>query len=414
MAKAILEGIRVIEFGTGAAMPDIGYVLGSFGADVIHVEGKNAYDYMRNLTATGNINDNPGFNDSNRYKRGIVINLKETRGKELAKELIKKCDIVLENFRADVMGKWGLDYESICKIKPDIIYLSTQGWGGGGPYSNYTSYGPHAPSAGGLLYMWNYFDVGHPGGVALNHPDHISARLAVIPLLAALDYRRRTGKGQHIDLAQVEVGAGLIGDSYLEYTFDKRHPLPMGNRNPRAAPHGIYKCKGTVQYADSTPPVEDRWIAISVFTEEEWVAFCKAIGAPAWTKSPRFATLLDRKENEDELDRLVEEWTRTQDPWDAMKILQQAGVSAGVVGWPDDLIFRDPHLKARGFIIELEHPTAGKTHHVSQPIRLSETPALPSTPAPMFDQHTDEVLHDILEISEEEIKKLRDEGAIGA
>ena len=165
---------------------------------------------------------------------------------------------------------------------------------------------------------------------------------------------------------------------------------------------------------DEPHRLEDRWIAISVFTEEEWEDLCRAIGAPAWTKSPRFATLLDRKENEDELDRLVEEWTRTQDPWDAMKILQQAAVSAGVVSWPDDLILRDPHLKARGFIIELEHPAAGKTHHVSQPIRLSETPALPSTPAPMFDQHTDEVLHDILEISEEEIKKLRDEGAIGA
>lgn len=414
MARAMLEGIRVVEFGTGAAMPDMGRVLGAFGAAVIHVEGKDAIDYMRKLTVGESLDENPGFNDSNRNKRGIVVNLKTAEGRELAMELIKKSDIVLENYRADVMGNWGLDYERVRRVKPDIIYLSTQGWGGGGPYSNYTSYGPHAPSAGGLLYMWNYFDVDHPGGVALNHPDHISAKLGLIPLLAALDYRRRTGKGQHIDLAQVEVGAGLIGDSYLQYTVNRQYPLPLGNRNPRAAPHGIYKCKGTVQRADSSPPEEDRWVAISVFTDDEWEAFCGAIGAPAWTKSPKFATLLDRKENEDELDRLVEEWTRTQESWDATNILQQAGVAAGVVAWPDDHIFYDPHLRGRGFVIELEHPAAGKTFHISEPARLSDSPALPSTAAPMFDQHTDEVLRDVLGMTAEEIKRLRQEGAIGA
>jgi benzylsuccinate CoA-transferase BbsF subunit len=321
--------------------------------------------------------------------------------------------VVLENFRADVMGKWGLDYESVRSVKPDIVYLSTQGWGGGGPYSRFTSYGPHAPSAGGLLYMWNYFDVDHPGGVALNHPDHIAAKLGLIPLLAALDYRRRTGKGQHIDLAQVEVGAGFIGDNYLEYTVNRQYPLPLGNRSPRGAPHGIYKCKGTVQRADSSLPEEDRWIAISVFSDDEWAAFCGAIGGPAWTRDLRFATLAGRKENEDELDSLVEEWTRTQDPWDAIKKLQGVGVPAGVVAWPDDHIHYDPHLKARGFVIELDHPAAGKTLHISEPVRLSGTPALPSTPAPMLDQHTDEVLAEILGMDRSEIAGLRDEGVIG-
>jgi crotonobetainyl-CoA:carnitine CoA-transferase CaiB-like acyl-CoA transferase len=413
MTEAILKGIRVIEFGTGAAMPDMGRVLGAFGADIIHVEGRSPYDYMRDLTPGRTVNENPGFNDSNRNKRGIVVNLKERKGQELALELVRRCDVVLENFRADVMGKWGLDYESVRKVKPDIVYLSTQGWGGGGPYSGFTSYGPHAPSAGGLLYMWNYFDVDHPGGVALNHPDHIAAKLGLIPLIAALDYRRRTGKGQHIDLAQVEVGAGLIGDNYLEYTVNKQYPLPLGNRSPHAAPHGIYKCRGTVQRADNSPAEEDRWIAISVFTDHEWRGFCDAIGSPAWTGDPKFATLANRKENEDELDSLVEDWTRTQDRWDAMRMLQAAGVAAGVAAWPDDHIFCDPHLKARGFVIELDHPAAGKTLHVSEPVRLSGTPALPSTPAPMLDQHTDEVLTDILGMGRSQIAELRDEGVIG-
>jgi len=412
MAKAILEGIRVTEFGSGAALPDMGRILGAFGADVIRVEGREFLDPMRRLTAGKSVNENPGVNCSNRNKRGIVINLKTTKGQELAMELIKKSDIVGENLRIGIMESWGLDYESVRQVKPDIIYYSTQGWGGGGPYSRYTSFGPHAPSAGGLLYMWNYLDVDHPGGVALNHPDHIAPKLGLIPLFAALDYRRRTGKGQHIDLAQVEAGAGLIGDAYLEYTFHKRHPLPLGNRNPCAAPHGIYKCKGTVQRADSSPPEEDRWLAISVFSEEEWEAFCKAIGGPAWTKSPKFATLLDRKENEDELDRLVEEWTRTLDSWDAMNILQQAGVAAGVVQNAEDLI-KDPQLRARSFFVTAEHPVLGPTISDRVPWKYSENFVIPWRPAPSLGEGNDYVFRQLLGMEEQELSLYRESGIIG-
>jgi benzylsuccinate CoA-transferase BbsF subunit len=187
----------------------------------------------------------------------------------------------------------------------------------------------------------------------------------------------------------------------------------MGNRSLRAAPHGIYKCQGTVQHSELSPPVEDRWVAISVFTEQEWPAFCKAIGSPEWTKSPKFSTLLRRKENEDELDRLVEEWTSSKDPWDAMNTLQREGVTAAVVEDAEDHIFRDPHLRARGFITEVDHPEAGKTLHIREAINLSESPAKPSTPAPMLDQHTDEILRDVLGLNEDEIRKLREEGVIG-
>ncbi len=414
MTGDVLDGIRVVEFSTGAAIPDLCRILGAFGADVIHVESRDAFDYMRRLSLGATLNQNPGFNDGNRNKRGIAVDLKTPRGRELIVEIIKRSDIVAENHRADVMERWGLDYERVRSIKPDIIYISSQGWGGGGPYSNYISYGTHGAAASGLQYLWNYLDVDHPAAIGLNHPDHIAGKVGLVTLLAALDYRRRTGKGRHIDCSQIEVAAGLAGDNYLDYTMHNRLQVPMGNRSQRAAPHGIYKCKGTVQHAEGLPPEEDRWVAISVFTEHEWQAFCQAIGSPAWAEDTRFASLLGRKMNEDELDGLIEEWTGTLDPWDAMNILQTAGVAAGVVENAEDHVVRDPHLRARGFITEVDHPEAGKTPHLSEAITLSETPARPSTPAPMLDQHTDEVLHDLLGLPDEEIRKLREAGIVGA
>jgi crotonobetainyl-CoA:carnitine CoA-transferase CaiB-like acyl-CoA transferase len=413
MANSVLDGIRVVEFSTGAAIPDLCRILGAFGADVIHVESKDAFDYMRRLTLGGTLNQNPGFNDGNRNKRGIAVDLKTSRGREMVIELIKRSDIIAENHRADVMQRWGLDYQSVREIKPDIIYISSQGWGGGGPYSNYISYGTHGAAASGLQYLWNYLDIDHPAAIGLNHPDHIAGKIGLVALLAALDYRRRTGKGRYIDCSQIEVAAALVGDNYLDYTMHDRLQIPLGNRSPRAAPHGIYKCQGTVQHAEGLPAIEDRWLAISVFTEAEWQDFCQAIGNPPWTKDSKFASLLSRKENEDELDTFVEEWTGSLSPWEAMRILQQAGIAVAVVEDAEDHILRDPHLKARGFITEFKHPESGITLHINEAIRLSDTPARLSTPAPMLDQHTDEILHDLLDLSAKDIKQLREDGIIG-
>jgi benzylsuccinate CoA-transferase BbsF subunit len=239
--------------------------------------------------------------------------------------------------------------------------------------------------------------------------------------MAALEYRRRTGKGQYIDLSQIEVAAGLIGEVYLDVSMNKRLEPPVGNRSPYAAPHGCYKCKGLVNYDPGYPhmggtdirvpqePTEDCWIAISVFTEEEWEGFCNAIGNPAWTKSPKFTTLTQRLKNVDELDQLVEQWTRQRDPFEAMEILQKAGVPAGVVECAEDQILKDRQLKHRSFIVEVDHPKAGKHLHVGQPIKLSETPTLPSTHAPLIGEHTDEIMIDLLGMSAREIKRLKKE-----
>jgi len=225
----------------------------------------------------------------------------------------------------------------------------------------------------------------------------MASKHVVIAAIAALDYRRRTGKGQSIDMAQTEVAASLAGEYYLDYTFNKRITKPMGNRSPYAAPHGCYACKGA-----------DEWCAIAVFSDEEWQSLCDAIGNPAWTKDPKFADLLGRVKNADELDKKVGEWTATLDAHVVMETLQAVGVAAGEVQRAPDTL-ADPQLKWDGAIVELDHPVSGKRLYPGVPFRMSATPPLKSTPAPLLGEHTEEICRDLLKMSDEEIKRLLDE-----
>jgi len=271
MLTTPLEGIRVISFGTGAVIPDFSKILGELGADVIKIESMENLDFMR--TIGPDMNNIPGFNESNRNKRSFGVNLKKEKGKELVRGLLKISDIVGENFRGGVMESLGFGYESVCQIKPDIIYVSSQGFGRGGPYSDYQAYGPMLASASGLLSLWAHPDDPYPVGANVPLPDHMASKQAVLAALAALDYRRRTGRGQFIDLSQIEVAAAMVGEAYLDYAINGRVAKPVGNRSSYAAPYGCYRCKGN-----------DQWCAISVYTGEEWLAFCDAIGNPEWTR----------------------------------------------------------------------------------------------------------------------------------
>ena len=395
MPNAPLEGIRVISFGTGAVIPDFGKILGEFGADVIKIESKENLDFMR--TIGFDINNIPGFNESNRNKRSFGVNLKTQKGKKLVRQLIKKTDIIGENFRGGVMASLGFGYNSVRRIKPDIIYISSQGFGAGGPYSDYQAYGPMLAAASGVLHLWAHPDDPYPVGSNVPLPDHIASKQAVVAVIAALDYRRRTGKGQFIDMSQVEVAASLIGEFCLEYTVNGRVPKAMGNRSLYAAPYGCYRCKG-----------DDQWCAISVFTNDEWQGFCNAIGNPGWTKDPNFADTVSRLRNVDELDRLVEEWTIERDPHEVMDTLQAAGVAAGVAQRSIDTI-SDPQLKWLGAIIEVDHPVAGKRLYPGIPFKISNMTLRPSTAAPLFGQHTKEICRELLQMSEGEISRLKEE-----
>ena len=395
MSRTALEGIMVVSLGTGVVVPDAAKILGELGADVIKIESSDNLDFMRTIAAEKN--SSAGFNESNRNKRSFGANLKSEKGREIVKQIIEKADVVAENFRGGVVKSLGLNYENIRKINPEIIYISSQGFGGGGPHSDYPAYGPMLSSASGMLSMWKHPEDPYPVGSNSPLPDHMASKQVVIAILAALDYKRRTGKGQFIDMAQTEVAAALIGEHYLEYTMNKREPQPKGNRCSYAAPHGCYPCTGV-----------DNWVAISVFSDDEWGRFGKAIGSPAWTGDSKFASVAGRLQNVDELDKLVVEWTADREAYEVMEILQKAGVAAGVVQRAPDTM-KDPQIAFDKALIELEHPVVGKRLYPGIPFKLSETPPVPSRVAPMLGQHTDEICRELLGMSNEEINKLKAE-----
>jgi len=387
-----LENVRVLSFGTGGVVPDAGKILGELGADVIKIESKDNLDFMR--TIGPDINNIAGFNEANRSKRSFGVNLKTEKGKELVSRLIKMADILLENFRGGVMPSLGFGYEKVRKLNPEIIYVSSQGFGGGGPYSEFQAYGPMLSAASGMLSIWAQPDDPYPVGSNSPLPDHMASKHVVVAALAALDYRRRTGKGQFIDMAQTEVAVSLIGEHYLDYSFNNRISKPMGNRSTYAAPHGCYACKGA-----------DEWCAIAVFTDEEWHNFCNAMGNPAWAKARKFESLRGRLKNAEELNTKIGEWTATLDAYVVMETLQAVGVAAGVVQRAPDTL-ADPQLKWQGAIVELEHPVAGARLYPGVPFKMSGTSPMLSTPPPLLGQHTEEICHDLLKMSDKEIQQL--------
>jgi benzylsuccinate CoA-transferase BbsF subunit len=393
-----LEKVKVLSFGTGGVVPDAGKILGELGADVIKIESKDNLDFMR--TTGPDINNVAGFNESNRNKRSFGVNLKTEKGKKLVSKLIKWADVILENFRGGVMKSLEFDYESARKLNPQIIYVSSQGFGGGGPYSDFQAYGPMLSSASGMLSIWAQPDDPYPVGSNSPLPDHMASKHVVIAALAALDYRRRTGKGQYVDMAQTEVAVSLIGEHYLDYTYNKRIGKPMGNRSSYAAPHGCYPCKGT-----------DEWCAITVFTDEEWHNFCNAMGDPDWTKDSQFVDLRSRLKNVAELNEHIKKWTSTLDANVVSETLQAAGVAAGVVQRVTDSL-ADPQLRWLGSFVELKHPVAGARLYPAIPFRMSGASAMKSTPAPLLGQHTEEICRNLLKMSDEEIKHLLEEDVL--
>jgi benzylsuccinate CoA-transferase BbsF subunit len=243
---------------------------------------------------------------------------------------------------------------------------------------------------------------------------------AATAILSALHYRNKTGKGQFIELAQFESTVCWTETAILDYTVNKHIQMGMRNHLPNAAPHGVYRCLGEDREVDycAMPESEpdhrkkdERWVAIAVFTEDEWKAFCKVIGNPPWTKDKKFATLSQRKKNEDELDRLVEEWAMKKSPEKVMMLMQKAGVAAGVVNDGEDLQTRDPQLKERGFYVYLDHPEAGRIAHDGLTFALSATPG-EIRRAPLLGEHNEYVYREVLGLSEDEVNQLITDGVL--
>ena len=400
-----LAGIRVADFTTWAAGPLVGKMLADHGAEVIKVESESFPDGLR-LAAPkplGNDSLNVGgwFNNLNSSKLSIALNMNHPKARDIALRLIQVCDVVIDNFAPRVMERWGLTYAELVKIKPDIIVVNEPMQGLDGPHRDYLGFGSTIQAVAGINYLTG-FRHRPPVGIGLNYPDYSANPYhTTIAVLAALRYRHKTGKGQHIEVSQVESTASVLETAILDYTANGRVQSRVGNRLPHAAPHGAYRCRG-----------EDRWCAIAVFNDEEWHAFCRVIGNPSWTKEERFATLLARKENEDELDRLVEEWTKERTPEEVMELMQRDGVAAGVVQNAEDMLVRDPQLRAREHYVYLDHSEAGRTAYDGVPFKLSATPSRPRSAAPLLGEHNDYVYKELLGMSEEEINEYLVEGVI--
>ena len=397
-----LEGVKIADFTWVAAGPLTTTCLAQFGATVVRVESITRPDGQRtfppNKDGIPGVNRSLEFSADNLNKYGITINMKHPEGMKVAKELIAWADVVAENFRPGQMEKWGLGYEDLKKINPSIIMFRSSAQGQTGPYAKMGMTGIQLQSWTGFTALtgWPDRDPVPPWGA---YTDLTVPGLGVAMIVAALDYRKRTGKGQSLDLSQFEASLHFLAPSILDYIVNGRIASRMGNACQYAAPHGVYRCKG-----------DDRWCTIAVFDDKEWKAFCAAIGNPELATEPRFATVINRKEHEAELNELVETWTTKHPPEEIVRLLQTAGVSAGVAETAQD-VFEDPQLKERGIFRYLNHDELGSALNRGPAFQLSKTPWELTMPGPCLGQHTEYVCREFLGMSDEVFMERLSSGA---
>jgi benzylsuccinate CoA-transferase BbsF subunit len=404
MSVLPLAGVRVVQFTLALAGAKTVQFWANYGADVIKVESRTHVDFMRNeeprVQGLEGPNVSQRWNTTHGDKRGVTINMNRPGGRELALRLVATADVVLDNLVTGVMQRWGLTYEELRAVREDIIVLSMPVMGQDGPRCHFRGFGPGIQAIAGLKAITGDPDF-PPAAWATPYPDFSSNPYhASVALLAALHYRARTGKGQFIDLSQYEATIQFAAPQLMEWTINRRLPPRLGNRMPGMAPHGIYRCRG-----------DDKWVAIAVQDESEWLGLREALGNPDWTADERFATLMGRIEHEDELDELVEAWTVERTPEEAMLRLQWHGVTAGAVQSMEDLLQRDPQMRARGALQLVDHPQAGMRYYPAPAFQLSRTPYQLRHGAPLLGEHTMQVFHDLVGMPEDELLALEAQGA---
>ena len=398
-----LSEIKVLDFTWLLFGPLVTKYLADHGAKVVKVESTTRIDLMRLF---GPYKDNDENTDAsgqffvgNSSKYSITVNLRNPNGAELIKKLVCWADVITENFGPGTMRKLGFGYEQLKTINPKVIMISLSLFGQSGELADFKGFGPHIAAFSGVYALSGWSD--DPTAPPVAWPDVVGPWFAVIAILSALEYRRRTGKGQWIDLSQAETMIQGLGPAMVEASANGRVPARSGNRHSDAAPHGVYPCKG-----------EDRWIAIAIFSVQEWVSFCEVMGKKELTKDGRFSTLQARKQNEDELDFLITGWTKRLNAEEVMNRLQAAGIRAGVVQNGRDIMEFDPQIKHRNYFQLLEHPSIGKFYHPAWPAKLSLTPAT-LRHAPRLGEHNVYVCKHFLGLSDGEIRDLVTSGAIG-
>lgn len=398
-----LDDVKVVDFMWALAGPGTTRTLADYGATVVRIESVNRVDGARTV---GPFLDNKSAHDGsglfgtyNAGKLGLALDLKKPQAREVVLDLVRWADVVCESFSPKAMRAWRLDYDSLHEVKPDLIMLSSCLMGQSGPMSSFIGFGNMAAAVAGFYHLCGWPDR-PPSGPFGAYTDYIAPRFGAISILAALDYRRRTGKGQYIDQSQAESALHFLTPALLECAANGRIEQGAGNADRNYAPHGVYPASGN-----------DRWIAIACNTDEHWRSLCIAMNRRELLSHESFATLAARYKNRDQLDQIIREWTRGLAAHAAELQLQELGIPASAVQDSND-VCRDPQLAARGYLTEIVHPLYGKTVVEGPRFRLSRTPASIARAAPTVGGDNQYVLGSILGYDQGRITELAAAGAL--
>ena len=389
-----LADVKLLDFSWSIAGPLLTKSFSDHGATVVKLESRQRFDIGRTFVPMAG--NKPGIDRCGWFdmyatgKLSVGLNLGHPQGLALARRLVAWADVVVESFTAGQMVRWGLDYADLVKIKPDIIMLSASVFGQDGPLFKQSGFGRLLQGYSGFTQVKGWADRPPPGGDS--YTDFVAPWYGVVSILAALEYRRRSGKGQYIDLSQHEAGVSFLVPALLDYGVNGRVAAANGNRSPAAAPHGAFRCLG-----------DDKWCTVSVSDEAQWRAFREVLGNPAWALAPQFEDLAARLAHQDALEDHVTAWTQNYDAETVAAKLQAAGVPAYAVENGSDLL-QDAQLAHRRHYLRLDHPEMG-VHAYEQPaFRLSETPAQIKR-SPLFEEHNEYVYRELLGLTEAEFEE---------
>lgn len=406
--EGALAGVRVVELGQLIAIPFAGKMMADMGADVVRVESRARMDgyrlagFYKNDVSGDYWNRAVNFHEQNRGKRSLTLELTSAAGRETLLELIAVSDVFAENFTPRVIRNFGLEYADLRRVKPDLIMVSSTGYGHTGPWSGFGAIGYGTEAASGLAATTGYAG-GHPAIPELPYADYAAGEHTLFAIMAALARRARTGEGQFVDVSQTQTLTATAPESLMDYAFNGRVAKPIGNRDRRYAPQGTYRCAG-----------EDRWISLSVRSDSEWAALRQTLGRDDWADDHRFADAPSRMKNHDALDALISAETERWDASDLQRALQANGVPAGAVLDGEALLFNE-HLNARGFYEIAEHPSADMPPlpYASRAWKFGKTPGRIPRAAPNLGEHNDAILGNLLGFSDERVAEMRGEGIIG-
>ena len=408
MMGGALAGVRVVELGQLIAIPFAAKMMADMGAEVVRVESRARMDgyrlagFYKNDASGDYWNRAVNFHEQNRGKRSLTLELTSESGRDALLALIAVSDVFAENFTPRVIRNFGLEYDDLRRVKPDIIMVSSTGYGHTGPWSGFGAIGYGTEAASGLAATTGYAG-GPPAIPELPYADYAAGEHTLFAIMAALARRARTGEGQFIDVSQTQTLTATAPESLMDFAFNGRIAERVGNRDRRCAPQGAYRCAGA-----------DRWLSLSVRSESEWAALCETLGIEEWTRDPRFADMPSRMANHDALDALISSETERWDAAALQRTLQAKGVPAGAVLDGEALLFNE-HLAARGFYEVAEHPSADMPPlpYAGRPWKFGRTPGRIARAAPNLGEHNDAVLGGLLGFSESRLSEMRSDGVIG-